>query len=276
MTTGANVIIFAFHGRQANVELQMPFIRRILEEHPSATFESWNFTRTASDYAYLQTLAGDRITVRNEFHGEGLPRWGDVFRHYAKPEFRDTIFFKLDDDVAFLESKRFNELVAAVQAHPRTIVSAETVNNGASTPHNYDLLREFVKLQIPLLDVHLSNRFAEIAHQYFHDEWEGLIWDRVKAEPTDDWLSINAIGLDHEAIKFVGSQEGGMSLPHIAGRDWAPGSVLGDEGACNMLPRIILKGFIAAHLTFGPQVATPEQLKRWRTWYAEIAEEYLA
>lgn len=253
----------------------MPFIRHILDEHPNVTFESWNFTRNPSDFAYIQNLEGDRIRVRNELHGDGLPRWGDVFRHYSKPEFRDTVFVKIDDDVAFLETARFGDFVQAVEDNPGTIVSAETINNGASTPLNPDLWAGFKKLDIPLLDAHLSNAYAEMAHEYFFVNWARTIGQRVQTIPTDDWVSINAIGLDHTAITFVGNREGTESPAHIAGRDWRPGQILGDEGACNMLPRVILKGFLAGHLTFGPQAPDDEQLERWRRWYAEIGQRYL-
>jgi hypothetical protein len=53
------------------------------------------------------------------------------------------------------------------------------------------------------------------------------------------------------------------------------GRVFGDEGVFQTLPRIIARGFTAAHLTFGPQNPTDEQLARWRDNYRAVADIYL-
>ena len=264
------VVIFAFYGRRKNVELQLPFIERILAEHPNASFDAWNFAR--DDNSYVRSLK----YARNEFYDTyPQPAWNEVYRHYAKPEYEDCIFIKLDDDVPFLETERFEEFVKAIADNPGTIISAETVNNGASTPLEMTLWAKFKELGIPLLDVHLSNAYAAMSHRWFFDNWLNVIDGEVKFISTEDWVSINAIGFDHQAMKFIADNVGTPSPPHIAGRDWADGFPLGDEGACNMLPRAILQGFTAAHLTFGPQYCTDEQQDHWRAEYAKIAGEYL-
>jgi hypothetical protein len=49
-----------------------------------------------------------------------------------------------------------------------------------------------------------------------------------------------------------------------------------DEGAINMVPRMIMRGFLVAHLTFGPQGCTEDQCTAWRQQYGEIGRRYLA
>lgn len=39
------VILFVFAGRRPNMELQLPFARRILEEHPNTEYHVWNLAR---------------------------------------------------------------------------------------------------------------------------------------------------------------------------------------------------------------------------------------
>ncbi|OTR07280.1 hypothetical protein B9M83_09230, partial [Mycobacteroides abscessus] len=58
------VILFVFAGRKANMELQVPYIKRILAEHPNVEYHVWNLARDPKDAEYLQTITGERITVR--------------------------------------------------------------------------------------------------------------------------------------------------------------------------------------------------------------------
>ncbi|AEK08073.1 glycosyltransferase [Mycobacterium phage ThreeRngTarjay] len=273
----APIIIFTFAGRRPNVELLRPYIERILAEHSNARWEIWNLARDPRDAAYLRTIEGDRIVVRHDFYNPS--NWwaslNEVWREYARSDYKDAVFVKTDDDLAFVETDGLGDFVNLAVANPNAVISALTVNNGASTPLIPGINRGFERLNIPLLDVHMSNDYAEMAHGWFFDNWKGLIKGRGSA-PTEDWVSINLIAYTWQVGKRLGELVGTVSPRHIAGRDWREGSTLGDEGAVNMLPRIIDKGLVAAHLTFGPQQCPDEQQDRWRARYAEIAEEYLA
>lgn len=266
------VIMYVFAGRQANMELQLPFIRCILDEHPEVEYHVWNLTRTKSDDTYVRGIKGDRITVRNEYKDEG---WNSVWRHYATSKYRGSTFVKIDDDVVFIQTGRFGKFLEAVRAYPHTIMSANVINNGACTRLEPSLYKLFELLKIPLLDVHESNEYAIIAHSFFHRRSKSLLGQPIEIIATRDWLSINLIGYSWE----VGGQIAAMlDKPHpasVAGRSFDRSSRLGDEGACNVLPRAIMRGFIAGHLTFGPQHCKPEQERKWRSKYAQIGQAYL-
>jgi hypothetical protein len=62
----------------------------------------------------------------------------------------------------------------------------------------------------------------------------------------------------------------------IAGRTIRFPSRIGDEGAVNMLPRLICQGFLAVHLGFGPQDPTQEQYALWRKRYSELIDRYIS
>ncbi len=271
------MIIFAFYGRRANVEVQLPCIERILQLNPDARFEAWNFTRNAQDDRYVRALSGDQIAVRNDFHdlSAPAPAWGHVWRHYAAEQYRGETFLKLDDDTIFLEAGRFADFMKVVGDNPGEIISAFTINNGASTYLEPGIAEGYEALGIPLLDVHMSNEYAEMSHRQFFENWRDTVGKDLKVIPTEDWVSINAVGLDWGAMRFVAKQIGTPHPPHVAGRDWPVGSLVGDEGACNMLPRKIVQGFTAAHLTFGPQHCSGEQQARWLSEYSKIIKEYL-
>lgn len=270
----APIILFAFLGRRANVELQMPFIHRILAEHPEVVFHAWNLTHNPADDEYVRSLAGERITVRNDFHNT-LDGWNNIYRHYAAESYRNSVFVKLDDDVVFLDHKRFGDFLDAVRANPTAVVTAQVINNGACTPITPGLHQEFTRMNIRLLDVHLCNPFARVSHEFMFTHWRDLISQPLQTVPTEDWLSINCIGYSWETNCFVAERVGQLSPEHIAGRDWESGMILGDEGAFNLLPRVIVRGFIAGHLTFGPQACSDEQLLTWREQYAAIARMHL-
>lgn len=282
------VIAFIFGGRRGNMQISMPMWRRILDEHPNVELHIWNFARNTQDHQYLQTLAGRNVTVRNELYRKRLG-WQGMnipYRHYSAPEFDNCLFVKADDDVVFLETERFGGYLDAIAGNRDHVVAAKIVNNGACTRTDPGLWAAYQALgdpvlgsaspDEPLLDVHLSNMFGDMCHNYMFDHWETLIREPIRLIPSDDWLSINMIGYDWRMQCRIAEKTGRAHSPEwIAGRQFRRGATLGDEGMVNTLPRLIMQGFLACHLTFGPQDPPDEQLFLWRKRYREIARHYL-
>ena len=237
----------------------------------------WNLTGNEVDDAYVRAIEGERIVIHNELHtGGGPSAFKRVYRHYGQDEFRDCLFVKLDDDIVFLETARFGAFLAAVDAYRGFIVSANVVNNGACAPLEPGLWDAFESLGVRLLDVHKQNAYAELAHGWFFEHYADRVGQDIELVPTEDWLSINCIGYDWRMAREFALQLGRVPHPtHISGRNFpAPWGIM-DEGLGNMFPRLIVRGFTACHLTFGPQGCTGEQCERWRGLYAEIGERYL-
>lgn len=271
-----NIIFYTFAGRRQNMAVQLPLIRRILDEHPNVTFDVWNLTKLFADEEYVKRIKGERIRVRHDFHNK-RPWWRRfdyVWRHYAQPQYRDTLFVKIDDDVVFLQTDRFGDFIEAAQQRPDAVTSALTINNGASIKHTPGMTGEFRKLKIPLLDVHEHGEFAKMSHNYAIQHWPRLLNMPVKAVPTKDWLSINLIAYHWDLGRRIAEEIGKPHPEEIAGRVFESGFV-GDEGACNLFPRQIVKGFLAAHLTFGPQNLPKEEWDVYRKQYAEAGRIYL-
>jgi len=268
--------MFCFGGRRANMELQLPLVRRILDEHPDVEYHLWNLARNAEDAAYLNTIAGDRITVLNDFYGtQPWLAFNDIYRHYAAAEFADRLFVKLDDDVVFIQTDRFSEFIEAIEDNRGCVVSAKVINNGACTPIESDLHSQFATLGIPLLDVHLSGAYAEMCHHYLLNNWVGMINQPTRLIATEDWLSINLIGYDWRTGVRIADRLGTPTPELIAGRNFSAETLLGDEGMVNTLPRLVLEGFLAAHLYFGPQQMSDALLADLRAGYAHAGQRYL-
>lgn len=272
--------MFCFGGRQANLELQLPFIYKILDEHPQVTYHLWNLARNRSDDLYIRDLddVHPHLEVRNDFAGGRSPweHFDDVYRVYANHIYTDTLFVKLDDDVVFIETDRFGDFIDSIA--PGTVLSAKVINNGACGVHFPEIAGIHKKLDFPLLDVHLYGKYAKQCHAHFlldpahylTEEWQGIA--------TDDWLSINFIGYDYDmAVRFT-DLLGTKSPKHIAGRSFLrPHATLGDEGMVNTLPRVIQQGMTVCHLTFGPQEkkVRPVDWDELRAQYATAGKEYL-
>ena len=123
----------------------------------------------------------------------------------------------------------------------------------------------------------MSRQFCEFVHTYFFDHHDEILDAPVELIPTEDWTSINAVGYDWKTLRKVRNTIGTPQPAYLAGRPmrgW--GRVFGDEGVFQTMPRIIVKGFTAAHLTFGPQDPTQEQLDAWREQYRLLGEKYLS
>lgn len=279
-------ILFVFAGRKPNLEIQMPFLRRIRDEHPDVEVHLWDLCRNHDDAKYLRTLKGDRITVRRDFadmpQGAGI---NHVWKHYADPEYRDCVFVKLDDDDLFIETAAFDSFIQAAVDNPDSVVSALTINNGASTDLLPEIWAGFEQLNIPLLDVHLSAEYAELSHRWFFDNWQNLIGQPATLTTVETWLSINMMAYTYEMGCTIAALIGTRSPDTIADRTFPrrnargrmSGHYIGDEGACNMQPRLIHHGMVAGHFSFGPQDdLMPEALKtELRKHYADIGRQYL-
>lgn len=272
-----NIILYTFAGRQANMELQIPFVRRILAENTNVQWHVWNLTRTGPDDRFVRSIEGERISVINGLHQGDMSyrRFNDVWRHYASQRYRNHHFVKMDDDIVFIETDGFRHFTETVRTNPEHITSATVVNNGAcldALPEDY-IMKRFVPLNIPLLDVHLSGEFAQGVHEEFlEDPFKAL--GRGGQLRTSEWLSINMIGYSWGMGLRIVDQIGRRCDGPIAGRDF-PGGRVGDEGACNMFPRLIDKAMTAAHLTFGPQKLPESTWDELRARYAVLAKTYL-
>ena len=275
-------IMFMFAGRQANLELQLPYLHHILAEHPETELHIWDLSRTFEDHVFIGQIKGERITVHRHLYNHGRKPWqhfNDVWRHYGHDRsYRDHLFVKIDDDVVFLETEQFGAYLAAIDDNRGAIVSAKVINNGACTTTEPDLWFGFEQLGIDLLDVHMSAEYADLCHRWFFDNWRGAVGWPSTLLPTAHWLSINLIGFDWRTCYDIARRLDGPSPETIAGRQFRLGSPIGDEGAVNMLPRLIHEGIVASHLTFGPQDAklSAGQISEYRKMYADIAAEYLA
>lgn len=269
------VTLFMFAGRRGNMELNLPLIQEILDTNPRVEFDIWNLARDPEDCDYLLSLRR-KYNVINRFAGpRAIARMSHVWKHYTHPRYQHHRFVKVDDDVVFIQTERFAEFVDCIDRNPDHILTAEVVNNGACTPYMPELWQGFLGLDIPLLDVHESNEYAQLAHRFFLDNWRDLVRRPTSLENLEPWLSINFIGMHWEMLCKLERRIGRRSPEMIADRPWPPGSRIGDEGAANLFPRKVLRGFTVAHLGFGPQKLTDFQEDEWRKGYADVNWEYL-
>lgn len=268
------VILFCFAGRRANMELQLPLVRRILKQNTEVEYHIWDLARDYDDSQWLRTIEGERISVIQDFSGfEPWKYFDDVYRYYSRPEFRNHLFVKVDDDVIFMQTERFGDYLDAVDQNRESVVSAKVINNGACAPTELGIWAEFQTWNESLLDVHQSARFGWLSHRHMFTHVKDILAEPIRLMPTADWLSINMIGYDWEMGTRISEQLGQLTSRFVAGRDIA-GSI-GDEGAVNMLPRLICQGFLAAHLSFGPQQFSSDHLRSLREHYATIGQGYL-
>jgi hypothetical protein len=288
-------IIFVFAGRKENMELQLPHIRRILATHSDVEYHVWDLALEEADHRWLQTIEGERIKVIGDFYK--LPphqSFNAVYLRYTHPSFRACKFVKLDEDIIFLEDDRFGDFIDAIT--PNQIVSANVINNGACTRLEPGLWEQFEALiskpqpyigvlrapHLTLSEVHQSREYALMAHKYFIDHWQELVGQPIELVPATDWLSINVIGYDwrmgkliHAALGKKPPRNAYSELQNVPAQI-KPDGTLGDEGVCNLHPIVIMRGFIAAHLYFGPQRGQMKtiQVADLQNRYRAVGEQY--
>jgi hypothetical protein len=180
----------------------------------------------------------------------------------------------LDDDVLFLETHRFSDLIDPLVKYPNRIISANVFNNSVCAKYQIDwpLTQDKFGLGDPRLpkndrgwwSLHEDPEFASWSHARFLGNYQRSRNGQpeyVRTRPGE-LVSINCIALTHPTLKKIA----GMVNER-----------LGDEGAVDrMLPWIAL-GFNAAHLTFGPQDARMHKdvLDQIRDQYVSLRKDYL-
>lgn len=288
------IVLFIFAGRKANMEVQKPYLERLLDAWPQLEIHLWDLTRTPEDAAYIRTWESSRVLVMDHFHTghpircikpPGRPRRGwprcqclkckppyeQPYRFYAQTLADDTIYVKMDDDVLFLETDTFGNLVEPLMIYPNRIFSAMVINNVVCAKYAEDAATTASQFALgdprnPDNDkrwwwMHTNSSFADAQHEDFLGSFDGETPARhwaVRTRPGEA-VSINCIAFTHATMKRL--------APMMNDR-------LGDEGAVDRLLPWIVTSFRAAHLSFGPQEEKMD-LAYWREQYKQLAETYL-
>jgi hypothetical protein len=301
MSEISKIILFIFAGREANLEVQRPYLDRILEENPFAELHLWDLTRTPEDAAYLDSREhahGGRVQVIRGLHtGHPIPcrypngrerrrgappclcmihkpPYEEPYRIYARsanPD--DTIYVKIDDDVLFLETARFRDFLDVLTKDPTRVVSANVANNAVCAKYERALIQKFTpSCGDPTLRendqdwwaLHTSRHFARECHDWFINNWD-VVYDKTPFRTRKgEAISINCIGFTQATMKRLAASF--VASPR-----------LGDEGAVDVMLPWIVPTFHAAHLSFGPQEKAmgEAELQDYRDQYAAVAKEYL-
>lgn len=302
----SKIVLFIFAGREANLEVQRPYLDRILNEYPQAELHLWDLTRTPEDASYLNTRDGGhrgRVKVIRGLHkGHPIPcrypngvqrrrgappcscmvhkpPYEQPYRIYAQNVEYDegTVFVKIDDDVLFLETDRFGGFLDVLAEDPSRVVSANVINNAVCAKYERALIQMFSPScgdpTLPENDqdwwaLHTSRHFARSSHSWFLVNWEFLTNRRQDGEPFRTRAG-EAVSIN--CIAFTHA-----TMQHLAD-SFAENPRLGDEGAVDALLPWIVPTFRAAHLSFGPQEKAlgESELQSHRDFYAMIAKGYL-
>jgi hypothetical protein len=99
----------------------------------------------------------------------------EPYKYYSsRPEYRDAIFVKLDDDVVFIETARFQTFVSCVDFHKERIWSTNVINNVFVRSLPLTLRQKFEKAGLIKNNslqswwfLCVSVDFFKMSHQYF-------------------------------------------------------------------------------------------------------------
>lgn len=273
----SKIIFFMFAGRTENMEVQRPHVERLLADYPEAEFHLWDLTRVASDQTYIRRWAEshDRIVYYGGFHPghpmrclgprrrgappcrcmKHTPPYERVWHHYANDHHygADTTFVKFDDDVVWMDTRRFGEVLEFLETHPNEVASANVANNAVCAKYQRGL-REALMEEFGLGDpddpandrdwwaLHTDSCFAWLSHHWLLDTLlhrvGGYPWRAPFKTREGEAISINFVAMKHLTLQRVAAKMNGR---------------LGDEGAVDTELPWIIPNFRVAHLSFGPQ-----------------------
>lgn len=293
----SRVVVFTFAGRRSYLEVQRPFIARLMASFENLEFHLWDFSRNGSDHRYLRELAASsrRIHLFDQFYeGENpvtqcvkqvgvicscdkcrVGKWSEAYKHYAaNPDHESDVFVKLDDDIVFIETARFPLMLTAIRETSGTIVSAKVINNGLcalTEPGLRDaVLQRGLVTQPNSADAWwrlcTSVTYMDLAHEYFFQHGDSLLQqDPQLIGLPRARFSINTIGFDWSTVR------------QIAGCLDAEPAINDEHVISHNFDIRVLQGFLTAHLHYSDQRSS---LWDWResqllAAYTHRSAEYL-
>jgi hypothetical protein len=279
-------ILIVFAGREYCMELQIPYIIKILEKYPTSEYHIWNFARNEFDNEYLNSLPNihERIKIFND-HYEGpnevtkcikkpntlcncskcrVGKWIEPYKYYSNPSFKEKIFIKLDDDIVYIDLNGFNDYLLSIYNNPNHVISANVINNGTCALYD-PIINKYVSQYIhtinewPSLCTNLE--FLSISHDLFfsnqYTKEDKLIPNKQKK------LSINTIGFNYNMI---------YKMSNIFHKSPNASS---DEKIFNSHSQMfIYQNFITSHLHFSDQNAlmSDELKSKYIKKYKELCD----
>ena len=269
------IIFFTFAGRRENLRVQERHVMALLDANPGSEFHLWDLTRNFQDQRYVREYAArdERIVYRGELHSgfplacRGPRRRGQMpcvcmihrppyeqpYQRYAREKHDDdTVFVKFDDDVVWMDTARFSDVLAFLETSPGEIASANVVNNVVCAKYDSGLrvVGEALSQRPDETSgddqswwaLHTDPVFAYLCHMYaLNEEWrDARPEDPVKPRWGEN-ISINFVAMKYPLLR--------------AAADRMKNNRLGDEGAVDTFYPTIVRSFRVAHLAFGPQEA---------------------
>ncbi len=191
MYQGYKVKVFIFAGRQQTMELLMPQIKsKYIDEIIIA-----KNTNNVSDLKYLDTLQSKfekikYIELPKEIKKDRHKAWKYLYR-FMQDE--DSIYFKMDDDVIYIEPGYFEKTLKFKCEHPEYLCIFPVIVNN---PFICTLLKEH-----PLMFAELSK--FEIMNAYFYSEKYGAqLHELFLFDPKNERWKINNYILDKKDVYF--------------------------------------------------------------------------
>lgn len=315
------IVIFCFAGRRKYLEIQKQYIFEILNRYSNVEYHLWNFCRNSDDDKYVRALAEQhsQIKIFNQFY-EGdnkntkcikavgiictctkcrVGKWTEPYKEYSKSdEYRSATFVKVDDDVLFIDTKRFGKLVNAIRTSPHLITSAFVINNGLCAQSNeqyrklviesgslkYGMskprggrLRYLITSFQRFLGYTPTNKdwwylctkvdFFNLSHEYFLDRSNEILSQDSKLLPLpQSRFSINAIGFNWDVVSKISGMFGELE------------SMNDEELISNNFKIQVENSVVCSHFHFADQRAqitdADEDLLLER--YMEFSKSYLA
>jgi len=144
-STGKKMVYYTiFAGRQKTLEVQTPYILKLLDEGLVDEVHLWDLTckqfyekkgwfgEGNNDTAYLwDTMIN--LDKRVYMIKPQDCTWKQYYGFYSSLLRSDDVIIKADDDIVFIDTSRFNGFINTIRSHPSVYLwSANVINNGIS------------------------------------------------------------------------------------------------------------------------------------------------
>jgi hypothetical protein len=226
------VVLFVFAGREDRMTLLLKYLKKLLKDGMVDHVHIWNFARKRSDFSWVNGCADkiDGITVFSLSTFTILAGYEQIlykaaYEYYCRPEFKNTIFIKCDDDIVYLDltSCSFPDFLNMVKNIDKQrdyfMVSANVLNNGVCA-YLQQNRKELIPLDVGMFSFPCEHgkpgmaleqywdhgRKSQRLHEYFLANTDRFVEMSRQCQPEKvaegTRVSINFVGFKQDILPF--------------------------------------------------------------------------
>lgn len=284
------VILSVFAGRESCMTALNAYVARLMQMGLVHDYHAWNFAKQPSDEAWLRRtfpeVPQERVGMPGEPRTCLVPvadrkKWGEYYQHYTKERYPNSIVIKCDDDIVFIDTRRFADFIRTRAQRKDVLFMFPTIINNEICAWYQQLAGLLPEERVGRMRYHPvgfgslwdDGHKTQRLHDFFLSDPDGFC-DRAASLPADARVQLMKIN-DRISVNFFAVLSEDLDAYQMVGWD-------DEKDLSQVIPGRVAKpigidsGLTVAHLAFFRQRETGLDVDRALRDYVSLLNRHLA